>query len=342
MATYTNISGAKLVVNDEFGLPVSFEPGETKRNLSNYLERYTSAVQTGIDILLQRVGGLDQDVLDGVDVPTAVIEEENMAVRPSQPNRATDGVRWGEPGKNPSAAVAGYPGVAADGTPGTANNATRLRRVAFNTEQDAERRQIDTRYLSIKPNLDLAVADEHEDAAVSIAAGTADIDLDTAATVIKINGRRATYADTQNPVYGSLLTEGTYYTAFGTISCLDNGSGTDLIGFRLIGINDEAFTAFTNVAWTSPSLTVTDADTIQMAATGCAAGDTVTATVLFAQDIYNGATADAAYDSTDEIRGWFEVSANATTGVAAGMLVCTENGILHLLDAAAIAYTAWS
>ena len=87
---------------------------------------------------------------------------------------------------------------------------------------------------------------------------------------------------------------------------------------------------------------MTDADTITMTIVGGAGGDTILMTANFAQDIFNGATADVHYDSTDEVRGWYSVSANATTGVVAGLLLCTEDGILHILDAAAIAFTAWS
>ncbi len=343
MAIYTNTSGAKIVVTDEFGLPVSFEPSETKRGLSNYLERYTSAVQTGIDILLLRVGGLDQNVLDGSDIPSAVIEEENMLVRPSAPNRATQGVRLGEPGKDPVALVAGYADVAADGTPGVANDATRLRRVGMNTELDAIARQIDTRYVGVKSSIELSVDETFTDgAAVSIAGGTAATDIDTITTIVRVNGRRATFADTQNSVYGSLLTEGAYYTSFGSITCLDNGSGTDIIGFRLIGIDDEAFTTFTNVAWTSPTLVLTDGNTITMTITGGAGGDTILMTANFVQDLYDGVTTNVHYDNTDNLRGWYSVGAHATTGVAAGMLLLTEDGILQIIDGAAIDFTAWS
>ncbi len=341
MATFKNTSGAKLIVNDEFGLPVSFEPGETKANVSNYLERYTSTFQSGLDILLKRIGTLDLNVNEG-GVPVAVIEEENMAVRPSQPNQATQGVFWGEPGKSNTAIPAGYgnPLISSSDT----NSSTRLQRIGFNTQDDIQRRQIDTRFLDVKPDIDIAVSQRFTDgAAVSIAGGTAAVDFDTASTIIKINGRRATAADCANEVYGSLLTEGTYYTAFGSIVCHDDSeSATETIGFRLIGINDEAFTAFTDVAWTAPALAVTDADTITMTITGGAASDTVLMTANFAQHIATSAAANLYYDSDDELRGWYAVSAHATTGAAAGVLLMTDNGVLQILHGDQVDFTAWT
>ena len=138
------------------------------------------------------------------------------------------------------------------------------------------------------------------------------------------------------------MTEGTYYTAFGSVTCLDNGTGTEVLGFRLIGINDEAFTTPATIAWTNLALTVTDGDTIQMSITGGAGGDTVAATVLFAQDVNTSARADALYDSTDELRGWYAVEANATTGAAAGVLLMTDSGILQILHGDQVDFTAWS
>jgi len=341
MATFTNRSGAKLVVNDEFGLPVCFEPGETKSSVSNYLERYTSTYQTGEDILLTRVGALDPDVNDG-GVPSAVIEEENMAVRPSQPNQATSGVYWGVPGKSNTAIPAGYgnPLVPANDT----NSAVRLRRIGFDTEADTRRRQIDTRYLDVKDNIEIAVRQAFTDgAAVDISGGSAATDFDDVSTVIRMNGIRATAADCANPVYGSLLTEGTYYTAFGSIVCYDDSeTATDTIGFTLTGTNVETFTSFTDVLWTAPALVLTDGDTITMSITGGAANDTVLMTANFAQDISTSARADAFYDSTDEIRGWYQTVLNSTTSTAAGVMLFTDAGVLQMLHGDQVDFTAWT
>lgn len=338
MATYRNITGAKLVVQNEFHLPVTFEPGETKSGLSNYLERYTSTYITDPeDLMLARVGALDGEG----EVPVAVIEEENMAVRPSKPNVDTLGVNWGKVGGVRSSAIpAGY-------VDPTNAASTRLRRIGFDTEDDTVARQIDTRYLDVKENILLAANASHVDAAVDISAGSGDVDLDTATTVVKRNGRRVTAADVANGVYGSLLTEGEYVTAFGTAALHDDaGTAADqTIGFVVRGAGGAGNWEVTDT--TVGGLTVTnielaDADTLTWTITGTAASDTLTATVFFAQDVYNATTANTQYDADDGLRGWYNVTADATTGVVAGVLLLTDDGILHMLDAAAIDFVAWS
>jgi hypothetical protein len=163
--SYKNVTGAKLIVTNELGLMISFAAGETKSSadfsgVTNYLERFTSAYLTAPDILLQRVGNLDGDGI----VSQPVIEEENMAVRPSLPNRGTEGVQWGPVGGDrrtgtvwtEKVVAAGYADDTGTGIPGLANNATRLRRVGFVPEFDKIARQIDTRYVGVKFLGDLA------------------------------------------------------------------------------------------------------------------------------------------------------------------------------------------
>jgi hypothetical protein len=148
MASFTNVSGGLLVVGDEFGITSSFSKDETKTGLSNYFERYTSTYVTGENILLTRVGDLDAPGT----VPVAGIEEENIAVRPSASNRSTQGVVGNAPGgikdADPSAVVA-------TSFVDLANNAPRLQRVVFNTENDLARRQIDTELIGVRSTLEL-------------------------------------------------------------------------------------------------------------------------------------------------------------------------------------------
>lgn len=43
MANFLNVTGAELIVKDEYGRDVKFWPGETRTDLSNYMFKYTQA-----------------------------------------------------------------------------------------------------------------------------------------------------------------------------------------------------------------------------------------------------------------------------------------------------------
>lgn len=158
MASFTNITGASAVITDEFGYSTLFAKDETKTGLSNYFERYTSTYVTGENVLLRRVGDLDAPGT----VPVAAIEEENIAVRPSASNRATQGVVGTSPGgiKNAVSSTI-LPTSFID----VVNNAPRLQRVAFNPENDTAGRQIDTEFIGVRSTLEL-------DELAGVAAGT--------------------------------------------------------------------------------------------------------------------------------------------------------------------------
>lgn len=335
MATFINISGAQLYLNDEFGLPVCFAIGESKTGLSNYMSRYTSAVATGENVVLRLVGALDPDTMHGT-IPVAAIEEENVAVRPSDPDAASQGVYWGVPGKSNTAIVAGYSDAA--------NTSTRLQRVVFNTANDLPRRQIDTRYLDVKPASTLAPTATHVDAAEPIDGNTADILLDTVSSVIEPNGRRATAADCANLIYGSLLTEGQYYTAFGSILCHDASKEDETIGFALRGVSTATFTPFTStIEWDTLALAIKGGgtgNTLTMTIAHGAGGDTVAATVYFAQAVSTATRANAL--GLDANRGWYSMTANATTQAVAGVLLLTEDGALQIITGASPTFVAWS
>lgn len=340
MAKFTNISGAKLVLNNEFGLPVCFEIGETKAGLSNYLERYTSTYQTGENILLQRVGALDAGVMDG-GVPVAAIEEENLAVRPSQPNSATQGVNWTQVGGVRTQAIpSGY--VDAD------NSATRLRRVVFNSETDAIARQIDTRYLDVQPAIVISKADSQTFVAAALDQGGG---TERAFTLTDIpaeyNGRRASAADVANEVYGSLLTEGTYYTAFGIAVLTDPASGdTCRIGFRILA-NTVTTTSQAAASWSGgvQRFTVTAAfvnttGVLTWTRVGGDAADTISSVVLYNIGITTAAQSDAAWNVGDNKRGWYFVTTDNATN--AGLLFLNEHGTLHIVNGGNPTFVAWS
>ena len=347
MATFTNISGAKLVVNNEFGLPVSFEISETKNNVSNYLERFTSTFQSGEDIMLLRVGNLDPEI-GGDGVPTAVIEEENMAVRPSQSNDATQGVAWGAVGGVRSADIPrGYVD-----TEGTLNNtATRLQRVGLDTELDIAARQIVTRELGVKNILSIAVKDSETFTGAALdqgggadrafTLGTAGAALDPP---IQLSGRVATAADAANALYGSLLTEGQYYTAFGSLVFDDAGGGTTLVnvGFAISALTATLTDATCGGHVTSLTATmVASTGIITWVRTGGASADEIAMVCNYTQAQGTGAIVDGNYDSTDNIRGWYEVPEASVGTNVGGVLMITDAGIYDLLESA-VNFTVWS
>lgn len=340
MTTYRNSTQAKIIVNDEFGLPVSFEPGETKSGLSNYLENFTSTYKTGEDILLTRIGSLDSTVLDGSDIPSPVIEEENMAVRPASPNRATQGLNAQIGGVRTSNLVAGYSDLA--------NNSTRLRRIGFNTELDTEARQIDTRYLSVKPAALLAQNGTQTFALAALDQGgsTNTRAFTVTANPVEVNARRATATDAAHSVYGSLLTEGQYYTAFGTISFDDAGGGgalESIVGFVISGTTVTLTDATLDGNLTSlVGAFVASTGVLTWTRTGGAATDEIGMTIYFATAVTTSAEANAVFGPSgtnpSEVRGTYEVGSGSGNP---GVLIFLENGILQI-KAAGNAFTAYT
>ena len=79
MSSFTNITGADLVVTDEIGLPVKFTAGETKSGLSNYFKNYTAAIMGTSNALLS----LSLD--DGLATPPPGNDGQNVAVLPGHP-----------------------------------------------------------------------------------------------------------------------------------------------------------------------------------------------------------------------------------------------------------------
>lgn len=340
MATFRNATQAKVIVNDEFGLPVSFEPGETKGGVSNYLERYTSAYQSGEDILLVRVGSLDTTVLDGTDLPSPVIEEENMAVRPAAPNSATQGLNTQIGGVRTSDIPAGFID--------TTNTSTRLRRVGFNTELDLEARQIDTRYLSIKPIALLAQPDNQTFALAALDQGGGSNTRAFTITnnPVEVNGRRATATDAAHSVYGSLLTEGQYYTAFGTVSFDDAGGGgalESIVGFVISGTTVTLTDATLGGNLTSlAGAFVASTGVLTWTRTGGASGDEIGMTIYFSTAVTSASEANAVFgpsgSNPGEVRGTYEVGSGSGTP---GLLTFTENGIFEV-KAGGNAFVAYS
>jgi len=332
MATYKNVTGALLVVTDEFNLRKTFDIGATVSGLSTYLDRYTDAVVSGDDILLKRVGDKDNTYSY---LPAPVIEEENMAVRPSAPNELTQGVIWGTPGGVRTAdLVAGY-------SDPTSNTATRLRRIGFNTEQDTRGRQVDTRFLDIKPAAILAVNGSQVFTASALSAGTGGDRVCTLTTVpAEYNGRRATATDVANAIYGSLVELDEYYTAFGILTYHDNSANVSTTtGFAITGTTVTLVDATFGGACTSVvGAFVCATGVLTLTRTGGQATDTIAATVYYAKACTTAATVNVLYDSTDKIRGWYEVSALTSN---AGVLLLTDYGIYQYL-AAGNTITAWS
>lgn len=362
MAVFTNVTGSKLIVTDELGLPITFEAGEQKAGLSNYLNQYTSTYKSGEDILLRLDSDLDNaDDLFGADLPSAVIEEENMAVRPAAPNSATQGVR-STPGGVRGATTTEQ--VVAAGFSDTANSSTRLKRIGLNTEQDTEKRQVDTRYLGVKPAKAIAVNDTESFASADFSANPRNFTMTAPNTSggppIESNGRKATADDAANSIYGSLLTEGNYYTAWGFGVATDDGSGDTLtFGFsirhngtsevvtttsQLAAAWDGGVQRFTFSGAFVPSTGVLG----WTAAGGFAAADEISTTIYYAAAIDDATVANAVYGPSStvfgvagtapEVRGTYEVNARTST---AGILTFTEEGIFEL-KAGGNAFVAFS
>jgi len=332
MATYKNVTGALLVVTDEFNIRRTFDAGATISGLSTYLDRYTDAVVSGDDILLKRVGNKDNTYSY---LPAPVIEEENMAVRPSAPNELTQGLVWGTPGGVRTADLTmGF-------TDPTSNTATRLRRIGFNTELDTRGRQVDTRYLDVKPAAILAVNGSKVFTGATLDQGGGAVRALTLTTVpAEYNGRRATAADVANSIYGSLVVLDEYYTAFGTLTYHDDSAAVSTTtGFVISGTTVTLVDNTFGGACTSLTATfVCATGVITFTRTGGQGADTIAATVYYAKACTTAATTNALYDKADEIRGWYEVSASTSL---AGILLLTDYGVYQFL-AAGNAIEAWS
>jgi len=342
MASFKNLTGAKLIVTDEFGLPVTIEAGATKSGLSNYFERYTSKYQTGENVLLQRIGDLDPNVILNA-APSAIIEEENMAVRPSQGWKPTLGLRWGDPGKNPSNIVAGYGDVDNNGVQEVPNDALRLRRIGFDTSLDTIARQVDTRYLGMMKASIIASPDVESFAPGALnGGGGADRQFTLTEKYPEYNGKIATEADVANPIFGKLLTLNKGYTAWGTFVYHDDSENKDFIGgFVVSGLtvsvtDDTCGGALTELTGTFVG---NSTGTLTWTRSGGQAADTISTIIYYNRGVVNGTTANAYYDTGDNIRRFYEINANTGT---AGILILTETGILEILHSTAISFTAWS
>jgi hypothetical protein len=350
MASFRNVSSGKLVLTDEFGLIVSFEPGETKGDLSNYLERFTSAYITSAeDILLARVGSLDPPGT----VPVAGLEEENVAVRPSASNQATLGVfgnTQGRPGgfKADNILTDGSDLVPTTFGSDEDNTAPRLARVVFDTEGDMQRRQIDTRYLGVRGAAEIASRDDEVLAGGTLSTGGGS-DTFTAAPLstvpVDLNGVEATAEDSNDSVFGGLIEEGSFYTAFGKFIFTDASAATSYnVGFSVSGDNtvtiddDEPVAAGAVTALTGTFDNTTGVLAITRVG-GTAADSVATILVIYGKAVIDGATANSFYDADDDIRGFFEVSELVSD---AAVLILTENGIFEFLDGSAVVFTAWS
>lgn len=331
MAKFKNITGGRLIVMNELGLPVGFEPDEELSGLSNYLEIFTDTYRTGEDVVLRRIGDLDVNE-EGQVVPVAGIEEENLVVRPSAPNDAS----------------VFYP----DGD--DTNEAPRLARVVFDTEDDTPRRQIDTRFLDVKPALTRL---QNETLTDGGSAENTDLDISGGTTSGVINnppvayaGRRATASDVANSIYGSLLTEGKYYKGFGTCLVYDADIGGDTnytIGFVIAG--DGTVTQTANPAGVSVTVTLSydvSHQEIDIVAVGAGANDYCTITFYYAQTLSTGALVNDEYDSDDEIRGWYAAEnadmINGILGYPVTTLLLTDQGIHEYPDGGTIEFTAWT
>ena len=146
------------------------------------------------------------------------------------------------------------------------------------------------------------------------------------------NGRRATAADVANATYGSLLTEGQYYTAFGTLTVHDANVDTDsTVGFKISGTTVTLADATFGGAVTSVAgAFVCSTGVLTLTRTGGQATDTIAATVNYAKAVSTATLANTYYDAGDNIRGWYEVSANTAS---AGILLCTDYGVFQFLAA---------
>ena len=335
MASFTNLTNARVIVSDEFGIQIGFEPGETLTGQSNYLARFTSSFLTNPeDIVLQLNGNLDTEAVQ----KSAVVEEENMAVRPSQGNRPTQGVNWTQVGGVRSADI---PLGHAD----MANNALRLRKMGFQPEFDDAGRQIDTRHCGLKSVKDLGVLTSEDHAANALDEGGG-ADAVTTLTVgpAEYNGRRATAADVANGTYGSLLNEGQYYTAFGTFTYHDDSEASDFLGgFAISGTTVTVTDATAGTALTALTAAfVCSTGVLTWTRSGGEAVDTIASTTLYAAGISTATIANTNYDAVDAIRGDYWIDVLTVGSGENGLLRFSDDGILSIIVGDNPAFVAWT
>jgi hypothetical protein len=371
MATFRNITDKFVIVNDELGNTVGFDPGEIRENLSNYFERYTSAFQEhSEDVLLRRTGELNPPGT----VPCEGLEGDNIAVRPSDSDQATLGVRGDRPG--------GFKGTASQYTQAGReeeipqvfldpedNTSLRRQKVVFDVRKERTsspaRRQIDSRKMGLITSLeasgilDLLIKNQvFPLAKLNQGGGTNERSFQP----LRFSGSstfgnvRAREEDVNHPVYGSLLTIGATYAAFGFLTIFDDSTATtELIGFR-IDLSDTSFLVLTKQPDAFALTTFVDhttfidlgpgpgplfleihllTSTVTFTRTGGDADDKIAMEIITWIAPSGALFLDFFYEP-DEIRGWIDNSAFTNQLFYAG-----EEGVFQYEDGENPIFYAW-